>query len=71
MINGERIELDGEPIFFIMATMVCPLGFLAGIIGTIIILIRKRKRVGCLILLCLFLSLFHTITLSDSVSLRR
>lgn len=71
MINGERIELDGELIFLFMATMVCPLGFLVGVIGTIEILIRKRKRVGCLILLCLFLSLLHTITSSDCISLRR
>jgi len=43
MINGERIGLDDEPIFLIMATMVCPLGFLIGVIGTIEILTRKRK----------------------------
>jgi hypothetical protein len=31
-----------EPVFFILATMICPLGFLVGAIGTIVIA-RKNK----------------------------
>ena len=32
-----------EPFFFILAAIVCPLGFLVGAIGTIVLL-KKRKR---------------------------
>jgi hypothetical protein len=32
-----------EFFFFIMATIVCPLGFLVGVVGTIVIGARKRK----------------------------
>jgi hypothetical protein len=30
-----------EPVFFILATVVCPLGFLAGALGTIVLAMRK------------------------------
>jgi hypothetical protein len=30
-----------EPLFFILATLVCPMGLIVGIIGTIIHLIKK------------------------------
>ena len=32
-----------EPFFFILAVFVCPLGFLVGAVGTIVLL-KKRKR---------------------------
>jgi hypothetical protein len=32
-----------EPVFFTLATVVCPLGFLVGAVGTIIIGARSRK----------------------------
>ena len=32
-----------EPFFFILAVIVCPLGFLVGAIGTVVLL-KKRKR---------------------------
>ena len=31
-----------EPVFFALATVVCPLGFLAGIVGTIILTIKHK-----------------------------
>ena len=32
-----------EPFFFIMAIIVCPLGFLVGVIGSILLAIRRFK----------------------------
>ena len=32
-----------EPVFFIMATVVCPIGFLVGAIGSIVITIKRHK----------------------------
>lgn len=40
----ERVGLGDEPFFFIMAVIVCPLGVLVGIIGTMVLLIKKRKK---------------------------
>ena len=40
MLN--RPDLD-EPFFFIMATLVCPLGFLVGAVGSIVLAIRKYR----------------------------
>ena len=34
-----------EPVFFVLATIVCPLGFLVGAVGSIVIAI-KNKRAG-------------------------
>ena len=32
-----------EPVFFIMATVVCPLGFLVGAVGTIVLAIKSKQ----------------------------
>lgn len=40
----DNIGLGDEPFFFILAIIICPLGFLVGAIGSIIILIKKRKK---------------------------
>jgi len=40
MLN--RPDLD-EPVFFIMATLVCPLGFLVGAVGSIVLAIKRFK----------------------------
>jgi hypothetical protein len=32
-----------EPVFFVMATIVCPLGFLVGVVASIVIGARRRK----------------------------
>jgi len=42
----ERIGLGDEPFFFIIAIFVCPLAFLVGVVGTIVLLVKKRKKVA-------------------------
>ena len=37
--------MGDEPVFFIMATIVCPIGFLAGMVGTIVVTIRNRPHI--------------------------
>lgn len=39
----QRIGLGDEPFFFILAIFVCPIGFLVGIIGSMVLLIKQRK----------------------------
>ncbi len=40
----ERIGPGGdEPVFFILATLVCPLGFLVGVVGSIVLAIKNRQ----------------------------
>ncbi len=34
-----------EPVFFIIATIVCPIGFLVGAVGTIVLAIRNKPAV--------------------------
>jgi len=33
-----------EPVFFVMATVVCPVGFLVGVVGSIVITIKEFRR---------------------------
>jgi hypothetical protein len=40
----DRIGVKDEPFFFIMATLVCPIGFLVGAVGSAALFIKKRKR---------------------------
>ena len=39
-----RIGLEDEPAFFIMGLMVCPIAYLVGTIGSIILMFCKRKN---------------------------
>ena len=40
----ERIGRGGdEPVFFIMATLVCPLGFLVGAVGSVVLAIKNKR----------------------------
>ena len=39
----DRIGLGDEPVFFIMAIVVCPLGFLVGAIGSIVLGIKRFR----------------------------
>ena len=39
-----RIGVGDEPFFFIMAIFVCPIGFLVGVVGSIILAIKKSIR---------------------------
>ncbi len=38
----DRIGLGDEPVFFFLALVVCPIAFLVGAIGVIILLIKKK-----------------------------
>jgi len=40
----DRIGLGDEPFFFIMAIVVCPIGFLVGAVGSIVLAIKKFRR---------------------------
>ena len=42
LIRWFGVDFD-EPFFFIMAIFVCPIGFLAGVVGSIVLFIKKRK----------------------------
>ena len=35
-----------EPVFFIFAIVVCPIGFLVGEIGSIVLAIKRNRRLG-------------------------
>jgi len=39
----QRIGLGDEPIFFIIAIIICPIGFLIGIIGSIVMFVKKNN----------------------------
>jgi len=38
-----RTGLEDEPFFFILGLMVCPLAYLVGTIGSIVLMFRKKK----------------------------
>ena len=38
------LGMDDEPFFFILALFVCPIGFLVGVIGSIVLFVKERKR---------------------------
>ena len=40
----DRIGLGDEPLFFIVAVFICPLGFTVGVIGSTVLAIRRCKR---------------------------
>ena len=42
----DRIGLGDEPFFFFMAIVVCPLAFLVGAIGTIVLVVKGRGVAG-------------------------
>ena len=39
----DRIGVADEPVFFIMAVLVCPIGFLVGAVGSIILAIKRLR----------------------------
>ena len=41
----EGIGLSDEPVFFIIAIFICPIGFLVGAISSIVLLIKQRKKI--------------------------
>ena len=40
----ERIGLGDEPFFFILAIIICPIGFLVGVVGSIVLFIKRRQQ---------------------------
>jgi len=40
----DRIGPGDEPFFFVMAIVVCPLGFLVGAVGSIVLTVRKNRQ---------------------------
>ena len=42
----DRIGLGDEPVFFIMAILVCPVGFLVGAVGSMVLAIKRRRMAG-------------------------
>ena len=38
----DRISLGDEPVFFIIAIIICPIGFLVGAAGSIVLAIKNR-----------------------------
>ena len=39
----DRISVGDEPFFFILATIICPIAFLVGVIGSMVIFIRRES----------------------------
>lgn len=39
----KRIGLEDEPFFFFLAIIVCPLGFLIGVVGSAMLFVKKEK----------------------------
>ena len=42
----ERVGLGDEPFFFILAIFVCPIGFLVGMVGSIVLAIKRSRMTG-------------------------
>ena len=38
----DRVGLSDEPVFFFLAIFICPLAFLVGAIGSILLMVRRR-----------------------------
>jgi len=34
----------GEPFFFVMAVVICPIGFLVGVVGSIVLAVKKSRQ---------------------------
>ena len=39
----DRIGLGDEPFFFIVAIIICPIGFLVGVVGSIVLAIKNKQ----------------------------
>jgi len=39
----QRIGLGDEPVFFFLAIIVCPIGFLIGMVGSIVMFVKKKN----------------------------
>lgn len=41
----ERTGISDEPFFFIMAIFICPVAYLVGTVGSIVLISRRKKRI--------------------------
>jgi hypothetical protein len=39
----DRIGTGDEPVFFVLAIIVCPIAFLVGVVGSIVLFIKERR----------------------------
>jgi ABC-type multidrug transport system permease subunit len=39
----DRIGIGDEPVFFMLAVFVCPLAYLVGAVGSIVLMVRRRS----------------------------
>jgi hypothetical protein len=39
----ERIGMSDEPFFFLMALFICPIAYLVGTVGNIVLILRRKK----------------------------
>ena len=39
----ERIGMSDEPFFFVLAVIICPIAFLVGIVGSIVLFVKRRR----------------------------
>ena len=39
----DRIGIGDEPVFFVLAIIVCPIAFLVGVVGSIVLFIKRRR----------------------------
>ena len=37
----DRIGMSDEPVFFVLAIVVCPIAFIVGVVGSIVLTVRK------------------------------
>lgn len=42
----ERTGIGDEPFFFIMTIFICPIAYLVGTVGSIVLMLRRRKHEG-------------------------
>lgn len=42
----DRVGLGDEPFFFLLAAIVCPIGFLVGVVGSVVLFVKERKERG-------------------------
>ncbi len=39
----DRVGMGDEPFFFILAIVICPLGFLVGVVGSIVLFVQGKR----------------------------
>ena len=39
-----RIGMEDEPFFFMMAIFICPVGYLVGTVGSIVLMVRRKRH---------------------------